>query len=88
MTANETPARKGKNATDSTDDDLTELERRILEFFDEDGLNHLTVEIAAINLEDSGWNVTGDEVALAFENLQHRGEIQTEPVVYERTRDD
>jgi len=68
------------------DDDLTELQERILEYYDEKDTDLLTVETAGVMLLEEGYDVTGDELTAAFEELQHRRIIDPEPVVYERVR--
>lgn len=74
MTAQNSTPEGEKEVTGSTAD----LERSILDLMDDARLDYIDVETLIYNLDAPG------DVTAAVEELEHRGELKSLPVIYER----
>lgn len=69
------------NAGGDAPKEVSELGEQILWLMDDAGLRYIDAETAAYNLD-----LSLDEAIAAFEELEHYGEVDTYPVMYERRR--
>jgi hypothetical protein len=63
--------------------DLSPTAWRLLQLIDGAGLTYIDSDTSAVNLE-----VPGREARAALEELEHRGYVESFPVMYERKRSD